>query len=239
MRIVGGSGDRIRSVAATAKPDPARGLTRVVRVVVLGVTSLALAAGAHLLGGGRLPSAGVLAVVAFLLGLSSVVLTARRCRFPALLVVLVVQQGLLHVVFDTASRVASGCGTAASGMGHGLAGHTAAASSVVGSCSTMSTLTPATDSMASMAMPGWAMWAAHLAAVAVTAALLARGEAWLWRVADAIVHASTPRPSFTFRPARAVVVVGAPRSQPELLLFSVANPRGPPAGRGLCFAGPA
>lgn len=234
VRNVGGSGDRSEPTLPTGS-GPTHGPTRLVRVGVLGTTSMALAAGAHLLGGGQLPSPGVLVVVAFLLGLASVVLTARQCRFPVLLAVLVVQQGLLHVVLDTASRVASGCGTATSGMSHGLAAHAAAAASL-GSCSPISASAPAMDVMA---LPGWAMWAAHLAAVAVTAALLARGEAWLWRVADAIVHASTLRPSFRRRTARAVVLVGAPSARRELLLFSSASPRGPPTGRGLCFAGPA
>ena len=237
MRIVGDSGDPTRPVATAGTPDPTRGLTRQARVVVLGATSLALAAGAHLLGGGRLPSAGMLAVVAFLLGLSSVVLTARRCRFPVLLPVLVVQQALLHLLFDTASRAASGCSAAMSGMGHGLAGH-ASAVPVLGACPTVPASTPAMDSMASMPMPGWAMWAAHLSAVALTAALLARGEAWLWRVADAIVHASTARPSpWPLAAPASLVVIVVDAIRPAQLVSAV-SPRGPPVDRS-CFAGPA
>ena len=94
------------------------------------------------------------------------------------------------------------------------------------------------DSMASMSMPGWAMWAAHLAAVAVTAALLARGEAWLWRVADAIVHASTVRPSPWPPAAPAALAVRAVDAFRPVLLLAAASPRGPPAARS-CFAGPA
>lgn len=218
VRIVGGSG-------------PTRGLTRLARAGVLGATSMGLAAGAHLLGGGRLPPAGVLAMVAFLLGLSSVVLTVRRCRFGVLLPVLTVQQALLHLLFDTASRVGSGCGAAMSGTGHTMAAH-ASAGSALGSCSGAST-------MAAMVMPRWAMWAAHLAAVALTAGLLARGEAWLWRVADAVVRASALRPSPCPPAAPVLVTAGTPRSWRPLPIVSGANPRAPPAGRRPALVGPA
>lgn len=195
---------------------------------------MGIAAGAHLLGGGRLPSVGVLGVVAFLLGLSAVVLTARRCRFLVLLGVLAVQQGLLHVLLDTAGRVSAGCGLTTAGLGHAAMTHAVVAAPAgqadgpcsMGSMGSMGSMA----GMFSMAMPGWAMWAAHLAAVALTAALLARGEAWLWRATAAVVRASTVRPSAWSATRHARVVVTVPVAVRQLLLPSSGDPRGPPAG---------
>ena len=53
---------------------------------------------------------------------------------------------------------------------------------------------------AALGMATPAMWLAHSAAVLGTAWLLARGEAWLWRMADRVVRAATAKP--TGRPVR-------------------------------------
>ena len=83
-----------RSVAPALRPH-----WRAARVTVLGATSLVLATSAHIIGGGALPSLGVLALTALVLGLVAVPLTGRRCRTVVLVAVLGVQQFLLHLVF--------------------------------------------------------------------------------------------------------------------------------------------
>jgi len=75
----------IRSVTPALRPH-----WRAVRVAVLGAASLVLATSAHIIGGGTLPSLGVLALTALVLGLVAV------------------QQSLLHLLF-TAVAEQRGC----------------------------------------------------------------------------------------------------------------------------------
>ena len=74
-----------------------RGWARLARAGVLGGASLFLATAGHVLGGGTLPGAGLLALTAVGLGLLAVTLTARRLRFGVLLAALGVEQLLLHL----------------------------------------------------------------------------------------------------------------------------------------------
>jgi hypothetical protein len=196
---------------------PTSGVARLARVGVLGGTSMLLACAAHGLAGGRLPSAGVLAVAAILLGLVAVTVTARRCRPGLLLTVLSVQQVLLHLLFDAASTTGSDCRVVSVPGGHAQLSH------AMTLCAPGAGM-PADGSGA----PSWAMWATHLAATVLTAWLLARGEAWLWRVADRIIAAAaSPGPLRADRPA--VVLPSAPTVIAGAPAHSAAAPRGPPA----------
>ncbi len=190
---------------------PTRGWARLLRVGALGASSMLLAGSAHVAGGGALPSLGILAVLSLLVGLTAVTLTAWRCRLPLLLGVLGVEQLALHYVFTTAAAAGSTCGPMP-------AGHHGAPVCWSGSAE-----------MVAMSSPGWLMWLAHVVAVGGTAWLLARGEAWLWRVTDQIIDATTAKPSpwpSAGRPAPA-----ARRPLPALLnlAYAPAAPRGPPA----------
>lgn len=166
-----------------------------------------LATGAHLVGGGHLPSAGVLLVATFLVGLTAVTTTARRCPPGLLVAVLGVQQIVLHEVFEAMSMAPATC--AASPIGdHGTA-MTGCLGAMHGSGS------------------GVGMLTAHLVATLATAWLLARGERWLWKLSEQAVHATTwaptrrvrrPRP---LRPLPAPAVTAAQRP-------TTADPRGPP-----------
>jgi hypothetical protein len=198
---------------------PTTGRLRLARVLVLGGTSLALASAAHLLGGGRLPEPGVLAVVALLLGLAAVAVTGRRCRTATLVVLLAVEQGLLHLVLDAAATAGFRCGPEpdrlvahADPMSH-LAACAAPVGEMVGHAP---------------AAPGWSMWLAHGVAVLATAALLARGEAWLWRVLDRVRDAAAPAGPRPLPEERRVVVAVAPRPAAWLRRHAPAAPRGPP-----------
>ena len=84
-----------------------------------GATSLLLATGAHVLGGGSLPGVGVLLVAGMLLGLLAAVLTARRVRLPALLALLGVQQLALHELFGLAAAAPACTPTASAYAAHG------------------------------------------------------------------------------------------------------------------------
>lgn len=197
----------------TPGTSPLRGVGRVVRAGGLGGASLLLAGGAHLAGGGTLPGPGLLVVVAALVGLTAVTITGRRCRLPLLLGVLGLQQLGLHYLFDLVSAspaLDAACPTAGP---HHLMSH---------GCWSASATTSGADEM------GWAMVAAHAVAVLATAALLSRGEAWFWRVADRIaaVVAVQPTPWPSQPPALVRPKVARVHPAPA---YAPAAPRGPPA----------
>ena len=206
----------IRSVAPALRPH-----WRALRVAVLGTASLLLAATAHVIGGGALPSLGVLALTALVLGLVAVPLTGRRCRTAVLVAVLGVQQSLLHLVF---TAVAEQRGCEPSGL-------VATAHQLGAACAMSMATNMPMDMPMTTAGASWPMILAHAAATAATAWLLARGEAWLWRTAEQVVRVAGT--TLTRRVAshrdqlvisRQIVVWTAPA-------YAVAAPRGPPASR--------
>jgi len=202
----------IRSVTPALRPH-----WRAVRVAVLGAASLVLATSAHIIGGGTLPSLGVLALTALVLGLVAVPLTGRRCRTGVLVAVLGVQQSLLHLLF---TAVAEQRGCEPSGL-------VATAHQLGAACAmNMPMDMPMTATGAS-----WPMILAHAAGTAATAWLLARGEAWLWRTAEQVV-----------RVAGTTLTRGVGNDRDQLVMprqmvvwtapaYAVAAPRGPPASR--------
>lgn len=213
--VAGLGGDHPDSVRRERRV-PTTGAHRLVRVAALGGTSLVLACAAHMVGGGHLPSAGVLIVAGILIGLVAVTATTRRCRTGVLLGLLAVQQIILHLVFE-ASAAAAGCGVMSEVAGH----HATMSAHAAPACM----MTSAADTMS---MPGWAMWVGHLVATLLTALLLARGEAWLWRVADQVITAATAAPSHRQARERRPPVAVEPFSPATPRAYTPADPRGPP-----------
>jgi hypothetical protein len=193
------------AMTARRSRELTHGWVRLVRAGIVGGASLTLATAAHVLGGGALPGAGLLAVTGVGLALAAVSLTARRLRFEMLLAVLSVEQLLLHLLFH-ASTTMAGCATVT------MPGHTMAPTSVC------------VDGGA--ATTGWSMLVAHAVAVAATAGLLARGERWLWRVVDRIRRYAAARPSRSRRIPQALIV-GIAVVRPRLR-YLTAGPRAPP-----------
>jgi hypothetical protein len=192
---------------------PSRGRVRVLRAAVLGSASLTLAAAAHVIGGGDLPSAGVLGVAAFLVGLSAVTFTARRCGMRVLLLILSAQQLLLHWLLGAAAAATGGCGAMMSGLPHhAIQG---------GRC------TPMTAAMGGSSAPAWGMLLIHGLAVLATARLLSRGEAWLWRTVDAFLEVVSAAPGGRPCSDRSRVMSSVQVVLPALTV-SPAAPRGPP-----------
>ena len=213
-----------RGRSCSAPRTPTTGRVRVARAGVLGGTSLVLATGAHVLGGGSLPGVGVLLVAGMLLGLLAAVLTARRVRLPALLALLGVQQLALHELFGLAAAAPTCTSTASTYAARG--GH--AAHLIGGADPLVSACAGAAGAMAMPGAPAWVMPAAHVAALLVTAWVLACGEAWLWRTVArvaaaaglAVGHPSLPAPQ-RGRPV-------APPVECRTAVWSAAAPRGPP-----------
>lgn len=184
------------------------GWVRLVRGAILGGSSLVLATGAHVVGGGSLPGGALLVLTGVALAVVAVSLTVRRLRFAPLFAVLGLEQVLLHVLFHAAT-------TAASCTAIPMPGHAMPATTVCGSGS------------GGAAATGWAMLLAHALAVAATAWLLACGERWLWRVADRVHAYATIRPGTRRRRRR---MVPAPFLGTDVLgaTWLAAAPRGPP-----------
>jgi hypothetical protein len=197
--------------------SPARGCTRLVRLTGLGGSSLLLASGAHLAGGGRMPPMLVLALSGAVVALVAAALTARRCRWRLLAGVLGVEQLALHLVFGATAPVGPGCGPAVTEAGH----HAAVA---IPGCVPL----PGGFGSGMLSDHSAGMWLAHAVAVLATAWLLARGESWLWATADLVVRVATAAPvRRPGTPAAAPLAVRG-RTTGDARLPSLASPRGPP-----------
>jgi hypothetical protein len=143
------------------------------RASALAAGTLALAAGAHVAGGGRLPAPGILLAVLALTALASTVATRLRLSFPAMAVLLGGGQLALHELL-----------TAFSAPLHVTAGVAAPAHVHSGGLVTFNAFVPLAEHL-SPANPELAplMLAAHAAATLGCALLLAKGEAALWALA--------------------------------------------------------
>jgi hypothetical protein len=137
-------------------------------VLVTGAVWL-LAASAHVLGGGTLPATDTSTALIALVLLAAVIVRGRQWSLGRIAAVVGTGQVLLHQAFSLLSHETS-CMISPHGNRH----HAAPA----GVC-----LTEAPESLMH-ADPGLAMPLAHVLAAAVTAALLSRAEAALWRLAS-------------------------------------------------------
>jgi hypothetical protein len=139
------------------------------RAASLSTGVLTLAAGAHILGGGELPAAGILLAALALAVLAATAATRLKLNFTAMTALLGAGQFALHEVFTVFSTP-----TAAS--------HPASAAHHLSSAAI-----PALDAAAHVhatANPaGILMLAAHALATGVCALVLAKGEAALWALA--------------------------------------------------------
>ena len=200
--------------------SPLQGARRLVRVAALGGSSLLLATAAHLVGGGQLPTTAWLLVLTVLLGMVATTLTARRVRLSTLMLVLGVEQVGLHAALAWMSVPPpdAGCGS-----WHSAAHHVAAAATCPSGSGE-----PAAGGAGSVTGPGLLMWAAHTVAVVLTAVLLARGEAWLWQIADRLHAVAHAAPACRARRRRTVAVTPLSLARPSRLPDPAAAPRGPP-----------
>ncbi|MEO7236715.1 MAG: hypothetical protein ABIW80_15255 [Lapillicoccus sp.] len=191
-------------------PPPLSGAARLLRVVTLSGTSLALAVAAHLVGGGPRPSGGLLALVGSLLVAVALLLTQQRCRLWMLLATVGIEQALLHLTFPASGTTPCVTGLAAAGHGPG------------------SPLRECAPGGASMAMPMTSapMVLAHIAATLVVVVLLWRGEAWLWRVIARLIGVPGAGPPLTGAPP--VQWADAVTSRRLSVVRRPAAPRGPP-----------
>ncbi|MGY4544186.1 hypothetical protein ACVWY0_004129 [Arthrobacter sp. UYNi723] len=141
------------------------------RAASLSTGVLTLAAGAHVAGGGDLPSPGILLAVLALTVLAATTATRLRLNFPAMLSVLGAGQFILHEAFTAFSSSGTAVSTAPSGLHNAhLAG---AAAPVIA----------ASGHVHDPGSAGILMLLTHTLATGACALLLAKGEAALWALA--------------------------------------------------------
>ena len=150
----------------------ARAPFHALRSALVSLTILTLAAGAHTLGGGQLPAAGILLALLALTGLASTTATRLKLNLPALAGLLGAGQLVLHEAFRAFSAPA--LARAVTGPAGDAAPHHAGPVPLpAGAASTLAA--SGTDSLL--------MLAGHGLATLLCAFLLARGESALWSLA--------------------------------------------------------
>jgi hypothetical protein len=164
-------GSRART-AATVLPGQAP-LTLPRALTVTGLI-LGLAAAAHTAGGGHLPPAPVLCLLAAVVLLPVTMLARRRLSLASITGALGAGQLALHAAFTSLPGPVEHCTTPA-----GIAAHGHHQAQTVTDCTAAGTGIPA---LHIAALPGPLMVTAHILAAATTALLLAHGETMLWRM---------------------------------------------------------
>lgn len=201
--------------------SPAGGGLRALRAAVLALVALGLAATAHALAGGELPSPWTLAMAMGPLAAGAAVLTRRQLRTPSLLGWLATTQLLLHGFFAAGSPAGDANAVVA---GHGHAG--AAASMPLSGLPAAGPAPGSSDALA-LGHSGTGMLVAHVAAALLTALALSHGERVLWLLWEWV------RPALVGEPVPVVTVSAPPRiaaaaAFPWLVALPTAAPRGPP-----------
>ena len=158
----------------------ARAPFHALRSAVVALTILSLAAGAHTLAGGELPSTGILLALLALTGLAATTATRLRLDLPAMAALLGAGQLLLHQAFAAFSApppTSLGSGPAGGTVPHHL-GPDSLPAGVLGPAGLDGQLTPVQDSGLPLLM-----LVGHALATLLCAVLLAKGEHALWSLA--------------------------------------------------------
>lgn len=155
----------------------ARAPFHALRSAMVALTVLSLAAGAHTLAGGRLPSPGILLALLALTGLASTTATRLKLNFPAMAGLLGAGQLVLHNAFTIFSGPAPGTGYEPAGSP--AAHHVGPAPLPVGGAGEFA-VSGLDSQLSSLSL---LMLASHALATLLCALLLARGEAALWALA--------------------------------------------------------
>ncbi|WP_156044211.1 hypothetical protein [Cellulomonas sp. HZM] len=199
---------------------PTSGTLRLLRAALVAGVVVALAGWAHALGGGKLPSAGVLVALGAMVLAGATALTGRRVRpWTAVLALAGAQLGL-HAAFTLVAG--AGCGSlVATGTHAGHADHVAylVAHGCAGAAAHM-TLVPA--------LGAWAMTVAHAAATVACALAIAAVDRVLLTVVGVLRASTTPAlPVLAVAPRLPVVGLDVPAL--DLPWTTTAPRRGPPA----------
>ncbi len=190
--------------------SPATGPLRAVRVAVVTAVVLLLGVGAHVLGGGRLPTAVVLVVLAVLLAPAVVLATRTRLGTGKGMALLGGAQLGIHLALHAMAPTA-GVAVAHHHVHGGDVAVLAALHAQAGAPGAMATMS-GMSGMSAMAGLTPTMLLAHAVGTAVTAWLLARGEDVLWRVLSFLLPTVPGRVRLPGRPTALVPALRARRS---------------------------
>lgn len=152
------------------RTDHVRAPFHFLRAALLSTGILTLAAGAHVLGGGELPAAGILLAVLALTVLAATTATRLKLNFAAMTALLGAGQLALHEVFTVFSTPVIAAGPAPTGTHH-LSG------------TALPALEAAAHLHATGTTGGLVMLVTHTVATAACALLLTKGESALWSLA--------------------------------------------------------
>ncbi|MEV7647084.1 hypothetical protein [Arthrobacter sp. NPDC089319] len=194
------------------------------RSAVVAAAVLCLAAAAHTAAGGTLPPPAVVLALGALTWLPVMMLAGRRLEPGTILAVLAGGQLALHQAFELFGTVQCAPSGVAEHAGHaGHAGHAAVALDCVA---------------ASHAGNSPGMLAAHLLATALTALMLAGGEAALWALA-AWLRPLVQLPAVPAAPVRASLPLSEQGPVPLHTAYrvTVVPLRGPPVPVSVPFPG--
>lgn len=216
--------------------SPASGSLRGLRVAVVAVAGTLLAAAAHAIAGGPLPSAGTVAMASLIPALGGLWLSRRRRGWFSIAAVLGGVQVLLHAWLMSATA------TGACLVGGG--GHVAHAAAAMVRCPAgpgMAGMSPTPTGLSVPLGPltgrylsdgSLVMLLAHVVAVLLTAVVLAAGEHAVWQLMQWLRPAlRVVRAEFPVIPGqpRAVPVVAAPVARRRSVELGGPGRRGPPA----------
>lgn len=197
--------------------SPAEGAARLVRGAFLSVLTVALAAVAHVLGGGHVPTTGLLAGSAVLLLPVGVLAAGRQVRAPAAGVLLAAGQGVLHLAYSFLMGCTAVAAAPASGAPAGHAQHAAAAYCAA-------TATPGRP-----VLGGVSMLVLHAVATVLTAIAVGAAERLVWWVRRQVAARLAPsRPAPVPRRPRPLLVGRLGALPVALHLRARPTRRGPP-----------
>ncbi|KQN88996.1 hypothetical protein [Arthrobacter sp. Leaf69] len=204
----------------------ARAPFHALRSAMVALTVMSLAAGAHTLAGGRLPSPGILLALLALTALASTTATRLKLNFPAMAGLLGAGQLVLHNALTVFSGPAPGAAPepAASPAPH----HLGPASLPVGGAGEFA-VSGLDSQLSSLSL---LMLAGHALATLLCALLLARGEAALWALAAWLRPLlRLPVPAAPVAVAAPAAVIGWPADSVPLPWRNLRRDcrRGPPA----------
>lgn len=187
------TGPRPGSRARTPAIVPVQAPLTLPRALTVTGLVIGIAAAAHTAGGGHLPPAPILCLLAALVLLPVTVLARRRLSLPSVAGALSAGQLALHTAFTSLPGPVDHCApTAIAAHGHHQA-------QTIPDCATAA---PGILALHLPTLPGPVMVTAHILAVAATALLLAHGEKMLWRMLEwlappVIELHSSPLPQWT------------------------------------------
>lgn len=183
---------------------------RLLRTVLLASSVLGLAAGAHLLAGGSLPTPFILLALLALHILCSTAATKFRLTLPAMIALLASSQLVLHQAFEAFSAPVAElpAGAGASLHNHALSAQAQSLAVLEASGAMQAGGTSAMDLMGHSGANGGWMLLGHVCATIAAAVILAHGENAVWSLAAWL------RP--VFRRAAVVTLLPAAQSRPTL-----------------------